>query len=152
MKKIFAFVLTSLLLVSAIAIAPMAQSEGVFSKSKFNFLSSEPELLPVNEAFSFDFKQQGNQLKISWVIADGYYMYRDKLTFAADGAVIGDINLPRGKTHTDEYFGEQEVFYSFVAIPVGIKEASNEATFKVTFMGCAEGTLCYPPTTRDVIL
>ena len=152
MKKIFAFVLTSLLLVSSIVIAPLAQSEGVFSKSKFSFLSSEPELLPVNEAFSFDFKQQGNQLKISWVIADGYYMYRDKLTFAADGAVIGDINLPRGKSHNDEYFGEQEVFYSFVEIPVGIKEASNEATFKVTFMGCAEGTLCYPPTTRDVIL
>jgi thiol:disulfide interchange protein DsbD len=152
MKKIFAFVLTSLLLLSSIAFSPLVQSEGVFSKSKFDFLSSEPELLPVNEAFSFDFKQQGNQLLISWVIADGYYMYRDKLTFKAEGAVIGEINLPRGKIHNDEYFGEQEVFYSFVQIPVGIKQASKEGTFKVTFMGCAEGTLCYPPTTRDVIL
>ncbi|MCL1142125.1 protein-disulfide reductase DsbD [Shewanella gaetbuli] len=152
MKKIFAFILTSLLLASTIAVAPIAHSNGLFSKSNFDFLSNEPELLPVNEAFSFDFEQQGNQLKISWVIADGYYMYRDKLTFKADGAEIGDIQLPRGKSHHDEYFGEQEVYYSFIEIPVGIKEAGKEATFKVTFMGCAEGTLCYPPTTRDVIL
>lgn len=108
--------------------------------------------MPVEEAFVFDYQQKGNQVAISFVIADGYYMYRDKLQFSADGAVIGDIDLPKGKMHDDEYFGEQAVYYSFVTLPLAIKEAADDAKVQVTFMGCAEGKLCYPPTKRDVIL
>ncbi len=151
MKKIVALCLTSLLLMSSILLAPTAHSASS-SSNTFSFLSSEPKLMPVNEAFAFDYEQQGNQLNISFVIADGYYLYRDKLQFSADGAVIGDITLPRGKNHNDEYFGDQEVYYSFVEIPVGLKQADADALFQVTFMGCAEGTLCYPPTKNDVKL
>ncbi|GIU23650.1 thiol:disulfide interchange protein DsbD [Shewanella sp. MBTL60-007] len=109
--------------------------------------------MPVDQAFVFDFKQQGDKVKISWVIADGYYMYRDKLKFeAADGAVLGEIALPQGKPHTDEYFGEQEVYYSYVEMPVAIKEAATGSKLNVTFMGCAEGKLCFPPTKKTAEL
>jgi len=151
MKKIVALCLTSLLLMSSILLAPVAHSANALG-NKFSFLSSEPELMKVNDAFVFDYQQQGNQLKINFVIAEGYYLYRDKLQFSVDGAVIGDIELPHGKNHHDEYFGDQEVFYSFVEIPIAFKEAQEGAVFHVTFMGCAEGTLCYPPTKRDVTL
>ncbi|WP_350431915.1 protein-disulfide reductase DsbD [Shewanella sp. H8] len=151
MKKIVALCLTSFLLMSSIILSPVAHSANS-SSSKFSFLSSEPELMKVNDAFVFDYQQQGNQLKINFVIAEGYYLYRDKLQFSVDGAVIGDIELPHGKNHHDEYFGDQEVFYSFVEIPIAFKEAQADAVFHVTFMGCAEGTLCYPPTKHDVTL
>ncbi len=151
MKKIVTLCLTSLLLMSSILLAPTAHSANA-SSNTFSFLNNEPKLMPVNEAFAFDYQQQGNQLKISFVIADGYYLYRDKLQFSAEGAVIGDIELPRGKNHNDEYFGDQEVYYSFVEIPVGIKQANADAVIHVTFMGCAEGTLCYPPTKNEVKL
>ncbi|MGI2110340.1 protein-disulfide reductase DsbD [Shewanella frigidimarina] len=151
MKKLVAICLTSLLMMSSILLAPAAHSANVLS-NKFSFLSSEPELMKVNDAFVFDYQQQGNQLKINFVIAEGYYLYRDKLQFSVDGAVIGDIELPHGKNHHDEYFGDQEVFYSFVEIPITFKEAQADAVFHVTFMGCAEGTLCYPPTKHDVTL
>ena len=151
MKKLVVFCLTSLLLMSSIILSPMVHSANATSNA-FSFLSNEPKLMPVNEAFAFDYEQQGNQLKISFVIADGYYLYRDKLQFSANGAVIGDIELPRGKNHNDEYFGDQEVYYSFVEIPVGLKQADADALFHVTFMGCAEGTLCYPPTKNEVKL
>ncbi|MGP1833638.1 protein-disulfide reductase DsbD [Shewanella frigidimarina] len=151
MKKLVAICLTSLLMMSSILLAPAAHSANVLS-NKFSFLSSEPELMKVNDAFVFDYQQQGNQLKINFVIAEGYYLYRDKLQFSVDGAVIGDIELPHGKNHHDEYFGDQEVFYSFVEIPISFKEAQADAVFHVTFMGCAEGTLCYPPTKHDVTL
>ncbi|MFV7768873.1 protein-disulfide reductase DsbD [Shewanella marisflavi] len=147
MKKILFLLLSTLLLV-----APGAQSEGIFSKSKFDFLKDEPQLMPVDQAFVFDAQQQGNLVKISWVIADGYYLYRDKLKFEADGATLGEIQLPKGKSHTDDYFGKQEVYYSYVEIPVALKEAANESNIKVTFMGCAEGKLCFPPTTRSAPL
>ncbi|QYJ85745.1 protein-disulfide reductase DsbD [Shewanella mesophila] len=147
MKKILFLFLSSLLL-----LAPAVQSEGIFSSNKFGFLKDEPKLMPVDQAFVFDFKQEGEQVKVSWVIADGYYMYRDKLKFEADGATLGEIHLPRGKAHSDDYFGEQEVYYSYVEVPIAIKQASSEGTLKVTFMGCAEGKLCYPPTKRSAIL
>jgi thiol:disulfide interchange protein DsbD len=147
MKKILFLFLSSLLL-----LAPTVHSEGIFSSNKFDFLKDEPKLMPVDQAFVFDFKQEGERVKVSWVIADGYYMYRDKLKFDADGATLGEIHLPRGKAHSDEYFGEQEVYYSYVEVPIAIKQASSEGTLNVTFMGCAEGKLCYPPTKRSAIL
>lgn len=147
MKKLLFIALASFLL-----LAPSAHSEGIFGANKFDFLKDEPKLMPVDEAFVFDFKQQDQRLELSWVIADGYYMYRDKLKFEADGATLGEIQLPQGKTHTDEYFGEQQVYYAYVEIPVAIKQAANNGTLSVTFMGCAEGKLCYPPTKRSVQL
>ncbi|MGI2021610.1 protein-disulfide reductase DsbD [Shewanella glacialipiscicola] len=146
MKKLLSLIFTSLLILT-----PLAHSEGVFG-NKFDFMKSEPELMPVDQAFAFDFKQEGNQVKLNWVIADGYYMYRDKLKFSVNGAELGTIALPKGKPHNDEYFGEQEVYYTYVDIPVGLKQADEKATLTVTFMGCAEGKLCYPPTKREVVL
>lgn len=145
MNKIIALLFSSLLLLS-----PLAQGEGM-SKG-FAFLSSEPELMPVNEAFVFDYQQQGSQVKISWVIADGYYMYRDKLSFSVEDAALTEVVLPRGKMHQDDYFGEQEVYYSFVEFPVDVLQIGANASLSVTFMGCAEGKLCYPPTKRTLVL
>ncbi|QSX29623.1 protein-disulfide reductase DsbD [Shewanella cyperi] len=118
----------------------------------FDFLKDEPELMPVDQAFVFDFEQQGSVLKISWVIADGYYLYRDKLKFSADQATLGEIGLPTGKPHVDDYFGEQQVYYSYVEVPVALKSALDTGSVSVTFMGCAEDKLCYPPTTRTALL
>lgn len=146
MKKLLSLIFTSLLL-----LAPLAHSEGVFG-NKFDFMKGEPELMPVDQAFVFDSKQEGNQVKLNWVIADGYYMYRDKLKFSVNGAELGTVALPKGKPHEDEYFGKQEVYYTYVDIPVGLKQADENATLTVTFMGCAEGKLCYPPTKHEVVL
>lgn len=146
MKKLLSLIFTSLLI-----LAPLTYSEGVLANT-FGFLKSEPELMPVDKAFVFDYKQEGNQVKLNWVIADGYYMYRDKLAFSVNGAELGAIAFPQGKPHTDEYFGEQEVYYTYVDIPVGLKQADENSTLTVTFMGCAEGKLCYPPTKREVSL
>ncbi|MGI2258912.1 protein-disulfide reductase DsbD [Shewanella sp. GXUN23E] len=144
MKRLFAVFLTALTLLS-----PLAHSEGIFDNKKFDFLGNkEPELMPVDQAFVFDLKQEGNQLKVNFVIADGYYMYRDKLKFSVNNAQLGEVLLPAGKPHHDEYFGEQEVYYTYVDIPAALKQAGADASFSVTFMGCAEGKLCYPPTTR----
>ncbi|MCL1091898.1 protein-disulfide reductase DsbD [Shewanella profunda] len=146
MKKLLSLIFTSLLL-----LAPLTYSEGVLANT-FGFLKSEPELMPVDKAFVFDYKQEGNQVKLNWVIADGYYMYRDKLAFSVNGAELGTVALPQGKPHNDEYFGEQQVYYTYVDIPVGLKQADENGTLTVTFMGCAEGKLCYPPTKREVSL
>lgn len=146
MKKLLSLTFTALLL-----LAPLTLSGNAFANN-FGFLKSEPELMPVDQAFAFDFKQEGNKVTLNWVIADGYYMYRDKLKFSVNGTELGTIDLPKGKPHNDEYFGEQEVYYTYIDIPVGLKQADDNSTLSVTFMGCAEGKLCYPPTKRDISL
>lgn len=147
MKKFLTALVYSILIFSSVA-----HSESFLSSKEFSFSNDEPKLMKVDEAFVFDYKQTGNQLKISFVIADGYYMYRDKLKFSTNGATLAEINLPKGKIHHDDYFGEQEVYTSYIELPIGIKQANKDSSVSVTFMGCAEGKLCYPPTTRKALL
>ncbi|RLV59534.1 protein-disulfide reductase DsbD [Parashewanella curva] len=114
---------------------------------------TQPELLPVEKAFDLEANQAGDQLKLNWVIdSDGYYMYKDKLKFSIKGAQMGAVLLPKGKMHHDEYFGDQEVYTNFLELSIPLKDVTQGATFSVTFMGCAEGRLCYPPTTRTIDL
>ncbi|QUN05445.1 protein-disulfide reductase DsbD [Shewanella yunxiaonensis] len=144
MKRLITLLFASLLCL------PLAHASGL--SDKFPFLKSEPELMPVEKAFAFDAEQNGQVVKVSFVIADGYYMYRDKLQFAVEGGELGDVAKPSGESHHDDYFGDQAVYRSYVEIPVAIKKAGDAATLKVTYMGCAEGKLCFPPTTSTLVL
>ncbi|GLS83328.1 protein-disulfide reductase DsbD [Paraferrimonas haliotis] len=141
MKKLFsALIAVSLLMVTQV------HANTLMASSAFGFLKSEPELMPVNQAFQEDFSQTGAVLTVSFDIADGYYLYRDKLQFSASDADIGEAALPEGKMHHDEYFGEQEVYYNQVSFQIPIQQAGSAAELELTFMGCAEGKLCFPPT------
>ena len=126
MKKILFLLLSTLLLVSS-----GAQSEGIFSKSKFDFLKDEPQLMPVDQAFVFDAQQQGNLVKISWVIADGYYLYQSKFRFLSDtaGVEFGDPSLPPAEPKNDPVFGEVQIYRDQVTIdlPLGkLFEIAND--------------------------
>ncbi|KFZ38967.1 thiol:disulfide interchange protein DsbD [Shewanella mangrovi] len=146
MKRLLPLLLGVLVLVTT-----AVQAENSLTKA-FPFLKSEPELMPVEKAFAFEAMQDGNKVTLSWVIADGYYMYRDKLKFAASNAELGDIVKPAGEDHHDDYFGNQQVYRTYIEIPVALKQAAADGKLSVTFMGCAEGKLCFPPTTREVPL
>ena len=90
-----------------------------------------------------------NELTVAWQIAPGYYLYRDKLTFAATGRIdLGAANLPAGVAHTDDNFGDVEVFYDYVEAKVPFARASpDELDVEITagFQGCKEDSICYPP-------
>ena len=95
-------------------------------------------------------------IEARWDIAEGYYLYRDKFRFrAADGsgAALGEAGLPKGELKDDEYFGPMEVYYGSVAalVPVA-RAAAGELAVDITYQGCADAGLCYPPITRTVSL
>ena len=49
--------------------------------------SATGDLLPVDDAFTMNARfDKPNELTVAWQIAPGYYLYRDKLTFAATAA------------------------------------------------------------------
>ena len=87
-----------------------------------------------------------NELTVGWQIAPGYYLYRDKLTFAAKGRIdLGAATLPKGLPHTDDNFGDVEIFRDYVEAKVPFARASpDELEVEITagFQGCKDASIC----------
>ena len=78
-------------------------------------------------------------------IAEGYYLYRERLKFTSDNAQLGEPVLPKGKVKFDETFQKEVETYrhsAVIRIPV---KADHEFNLKVVRQGCADQGLCYPP-------
>ena len=118
----------------------------------------EQEFLPPDEAFVFraDFADD-HTLRAQWVIADAYYLYQQQFRFEVLGDVpaaeLGEPAYPQGVIHTDEYFGEQEVFYQDATIHVPVAgEPGETIQLSVRYQGCADAGLCYPPQFKTIEL
>ena len=114
------------------------------------------DFLPPDEAFKPHVEAlDGNTVEISFQIAPGYYLYKDKISAnsESDTVRLGQIELPPGKVHSDEYFGDTEVFYDEAFGKVSLARATPDAmdlNIEVGFQGCADGGICYPPITRTL--
>ena len=117
----------------------------------------EPEFLPVDQAFEIqplESRKKG-ELTVSWRIAKGYYLYRDRLKFAlaAPAGARGGAGGPRGgKTPASALFAPPIVSRAprVAALPVGAARGPYSVT--VQYQGCADKGLCYPPQTRTLEL
>ncbi|CAI8984374.1 Thiol:disulfide interchange protein DsbD [Pseudomonas sp. IT-P258] len=114
-----------------------------------NPFDTKPEFLPVDKAFTYTSERlESGETQLYWQITDGYYLYQKRLKF--DGLPVEQHPpLPEGEAHSDEFFGEQQVYRQGLElkIPAG---ASGQVT--VSYQGCADAGLCYPPQTRVVDL
>ncbi|MEJ2128201.1 MAG: protein-disulfide reductase DsbD [Woeseiaceae bacterium] len=114
------------------------------------------EFVPVDEAFQpILIPIDGNTVEVSFRVLDGYYLYKDKISVNAvsDNVQLGRLDLPQGEMKYDEFFGESEVYFEDVFATLPLARATPDAMtleLEVGFQGCAEGGLCYPPTTRTV--
>lgn len=123
------------------------------------FALESGELLPPEQAFRISGKATAaNQVEVSWEIAEGYYLYRDKMRFKSKTEAIqmGTPALPDGETKHDEFFGEMVIYRHALNIPVPLT-ASNAASslqLLVQYQGCSDKGICYPPqkTTLDITL
>ncbi|WP_236191409.1 protein-disulfide reductase DsbD [Pseudomonas pharyngis] len=111
--------------------------------------ASKPEFLPVDKAFVLTSQRlDSGETQLFWQIADGYYLYQKRLKF--DGLTTPNIPaLPEGESHSDEYFGEQPVYRQGLELKI---PAAATGQIKVSYQGCADAGLCYPPQTRVIDL
>lgn len=120
------------------------------------FETSNQDFLPVDQALPFGFSSERGAVILQWDIAPKHYLYKDRISIQAveDGVILGEpsYSLP-GTATEDEYFGEVTVFYQpiTVTVPVTLPAGQQEANLKVSYQGCAEAGLCYPPQTQDVL-
>ena len=91
---------------------------------------------------------------LDWQIAPGYYLYRHRMSAktATPGFTLGEIAMPDGKKKTDEFFGDVEVYYDILTatVPVTRPEGGLQLRARVSYQGCADAGLCYPPVTKTV--
>lgn len=97
-------------------------------------------------AFRFDARMADpHTLEVRYQIAEGYYMYRERFAFRADGARLGTPVIPPGKVKYDETFQKDVETHKgelLIRIPV---EGSGPFTLVAGSQGCADAGLCYPP-------
>jgi thioredoxin:protein disulfide reductase len=120
--------------------------------------SGGDEFLQPDEAFRFDAIPDGpDHVRLIWQIADGYYLYRTRIKAAttSDKAQLGALEMPKGETKSDEYFGKQEIYHHELVAGVPVARASAAELplpLQVTYQGCATAGLCYPPITKEIMV
>jgi thioredoxin:protein disulfide reductase len=115
--------------------------------------SNESDFLPPDAAFRVSARVDGNVVRVRWIIADGYYLYRHRMEIkaeSADLAIAGPV-LPKGVLKSDPYLGTQEIYQQQVEARVPYTRfdaGAHPLQIKVTYQGCAEAGLCYPPISK----
>ncbi len=103
--------------------------------------------LPMDQAFVPAIaRQDDGRLAITWTIADGYYLYRDFLAAEDEGKQPIALQTEPGTVKDDPGFGTTEVYYRNASAWI----ADAPQTVRLTYQGCQDGGLCYPPTTRTI--
>ncbi len=146
-----------LTLAQAPAAAPVGAAKGSVLSDLRDDLGGQPELLPPDEAFAFrpDLSAP-NRLVAEWRVADGYYLYKDKLKLSvegASGASLGSPVFPPAERHEDPTFGSVEIYRGVLRLEypiLGLAGAPSSLTVKAQYQGCADIGVCYPPMQKSV--
>ena len=112
--------------------------------------SGANDLLEPEKAFRFSARAlDTSAIEVSFAIADGYYLYRERFKFVLQdtpGARLGTPELPPGVPHKDEFFGEVETYRKQVRMRVPVEGGEGKTVkLAVTSQGCADVGVCYVP-------
>lgn len=107
---------------------------------------ADDEFLDPELAFKFSARMQDpSTIAVTYVIADGYYMYHERFKFDAVGAKLGTPVYPAGKVKFDDTFQKNvETFRKTLTITIPV-QAAGAFTLKATGQGCSDKGLCYAP-------
>nr|WP_249325255.1 protein-disulfide reductase DsbD [Halomonas boliviensis] len=131
------------LLIFFVGLLPLSANAQWFSSS-----SNQDEFLPVMEAFQPTAWHDGDTLYIGMDIADEYYLYRHQFAVVSqtEGVSLGDPTIPQGIFTNDEFMGDVYVFRDQLVFEVPLEAPySGPLNIELTFQGCADAGLCYPP-------
>ena len=111
-----------------------------------------------NEAAKFRAWSAAGVAVGEFVIAPGYYLYRDRLRVtlkAPAGGSLAALELPPGEVKDDPYAGRQVVYHHAFSARQAISlpaATADPVQLEVVWQGCADAGLCYPPVRRTFTL
>jgi thiol:disulfide interchange protein DsbD len=110
------------------------------------------DFLDPDQAFQLSVRVlDARRLELSYKVAPGYYLYRERFKFTSPDAKLGEPQIPPGKKHYDSALEQNvETYHDGVIVVVPITSAGKAFTLNATHQGCADKGLCYPPQPRTV--
>lgn len=119
----------------------------LFSSFSQGFTTNQQDFLPVEEAFRFKAMLDVEPNVLVWQITDKHYLYQKSLSITdANGEDVA-IDYPEGIDHYDEFFGDSIVYRQLLQLPL---DTTAQQPLQVTWQGCADAGLCYPPQVSTV--
>lgn len=122
----------------------------------------QEDLLHPDKAFQVSATPIDEQnIRITWEVADGYYLYKDRISFDSE---INGITLnkegaayPAGEIKDDPNFGKMEVYHQSFSVDIPLNRSAEtqseiELKLKTKYQGCADAGLCYPPQRKKLSL
>jgi thiol:disulfide interchange protein DsbD len=115
------------------------------------------ELLEPEQAFRFTVGlATAGTLEVTYRIARGYYLYKDRFQFSVDKATVrlGKPEFPPALWHDDEFFGRSEIYRDAVTIRIPLQSSAegDRFTFLAVSQGCADLGVCFLPVTQKAWL
>ncbi|WP_083651943.1 protein-disulfide reductase DsbD [Pseudomonas sp. PA27(2017)] len=119
-------------------------------------LNNSDDFLPVREAFKLSLVSSSpTSAKVRFVAAEGYYLYRHQFKFKIEPAALAGapVEVPEGLHKNDQYFGDVQVFYEVLDVDIPLNNPDDKPlNLAVTYQGCADKGLCYPPETETLAI
>lgn len=143
--------ITTFLLLLAVSL-PLCAAEGF---NLLDGLGGQDDILDPDEAFQISYDSQPGLFKVNWVIAEGHYLYLDKMQISANDVSVIEkpLVLSAGEAKDDPIFNKTLfVYHHFADVALPYQYTDNgdkDVTFKVKYQGCSEVSgICYPPQTK----
>jgi thiol:disulfide interchange protein len=151
MKRLGPTIVSRLLLVTLAWLPLAALGQNALSA----YTQQQTQFLPVDDAYRLDMVADGDQqVLLQWVIAPEYYLYRHAFKARArsiQGPIDTQLAIAPGLAKTDEFFGDVEVYYGALDATLSLAEHAELVELKITYQGCADAGLCYPPETKSFL-
>ncbi|MEJ2593054.1 MAG: protein-disulfide reductase DsbD, partial [Candidatus Thiodiazotropha sp.] len=126
--------------------------------------TTEDELLDPDQAYILSAEvADGTHLHLHWQIADGTYLYQDKIQLSlpqAKGVSLGKYQLPEAEIKQDSIrpdgsIGDVAVYHHEIDLTVPLVRTDTgpqTLELEAKYQGCAELGVCYPPMTKQFSL
>ncbi len=119
--------------------------------------AKQTTFLPPDQAFGLSVEVcDKSALLANFNVTPGYYLYRDKISFALTGnpAKIARIQLPQGEIKNDPNFGAIEVYHKSFQAKIELEQANpaQPLTLNASYQGCSDKGLCYPPIEKTLVV
>ena len=134
-------------------VIPASAADSLFDDLGFG---GQDDILEVDDAFQLSTDIEGNRFIARWVIAEGHYLYQDKMDIIPSNEKIDTLPLQSspGEEKQDPIFNKLLYVYhdsAEVSLPITNTNGAEDAVFKIKYQGCSEiSGICYPPQTREI--
>jgi thiol:disulfide interchange protein DsbD len=117
--------------------------------------AADAEYLEASQAFRGSVRVvDAKAVEVRIDVAPDYHLYRERISAEIDGAgaQLDKVVVPAGRVVYDTNFSKNvEILEGTVTIPVPVTSASGDFRVRMTYQGCADKGLCYPPQTAFIV-